>query len=300
MSILVLGSLNKDHVYCVEHMVRPGETLLSRDHKIFWGGKGFNQSVALQKAGATVAFACQIAPSDEAIIRDLLRFYQLDDNLLSTDGTETGHAIIQLDYKGQNSILLYPGANHEIKREWIDRVLGFCGEEDWILLQNEINNLDYIIYKAHERGMKIALNPSPFQDDLLSLPLNLIDMFILNEVECEAFTGKSIQDDMMASMLQKYPEAKIILTLGKDGVVYKDKMCSHTLSAFPVKVVDTTAAGDTFTGYFLAEYIKSGEVKTALNIASKAAALAVTVKGATNSIPDYSQVETLSFEMKTQ
>jgi len=284
MRVLNFGSLNLDYVYQVEHMVSPGETLASSELNTFSGGKGLNQSIALAKAGVEVYHAGCIG-EDGAMLRSVLGDYGVNTDYIKTLPVKTGHAIIQVDSSGQNCILLYGGANRAMTKEYIDEVLENFGKDDVLLLQNEINLLDYIIDKAYEKDMTIILNPSPFDGGLDSCDFEKISMFLLNEVEGAQIAGKTRPQDILKVLGEKYPAAKVVLTLGGDGSMYRDGDICLSQKVYPVEAVDTTAAGDTFTGYFIAAYLEGMEISEGLDFASKAAAIAVTRPGAAPSIP---------------
>lgn len=167
----------------------------------------------------------------------------------------------------------------------MDEVLDHFGRGDVILLQNEINEMPYLIDRAYEKGLTIFLNPSPMDEKLLRCDLEKISWFLLNEVEAEQLTGTKDEEEIRIELRKRYPGAKFVLTLGKEGACYFDAEESVFQESFPVKVVDTTAAGDTFTGYFIAELLKGGTKEEALRIASRAASIAVSRKGASTSIP---------------
>ena len=290
MKILNFGSLNLDNVYSVDHFVRAGETLSSAKLEKFSGGKGLNQSLSLARAGAAVCHAGCIGADGEMLL-SLLKESGVDTRFVRCVEGPSGHAIIQVDKSGQNCILLYGGANQAVTDGFVDEVLAEFEAGDVLLLQNEINGLDYIVEKAAARGMKIALNPSPIGENLFKLPLEKITYFILNEIEGREITGKKLADDILAEFRRRYPDCVVVLTLGKDGAVYDDgkTRCQHGI--YDVPVADTTAAGDTFTGYFLT-CITSGETPaSALEKASIASSLAVSVKGAAPSIPTMEQVK---------
>ena len=203
----------------------------------------------------------------------------------------TGHAIIQVDKKGQNCILLYGGANQEITTDYIDDVLAHFEKGDMLLLQNEINNIDYIIKKAAEKGMILAINPSPISDELVKMDLTSITYFILNEIEGNELTQETDPEKIARKMRQIYPGCVVVLTLGKQGVMYYDGTNTYTHGIYDVPVVDTTAAGDTFTGFFLSTLMQGEDVPKALEYASVASSLAVSQKGAAPSIPTMEQVK---------
>jgi len=290
MKVLNIGSLNLDYVYSVPHIVGAGETLASRDMNIYLGGKGINQSIALAKAGANV-YHCGMIGDDGTVFLDACKEYGVNSDYIRQIDTKTGHAIIQIDDNAQNCILIYGGANQQLTKDFIDDVIDRFDKDDILLLQNEVNDIAYIVDKAYEKGLTIALNPSPYNEKLDAVDMRKISIFLLNEVEGEQVTGKKEPDEIIKSLLEQFPEARIVLTLGGDGAVYADKDTKITQPVFRVDAVDTTAAGDTFTGYFLAGIIEGMPVADILRMSAKASSIAVTRKGAIPSIPYRSEVE---------
>lgn len=284
MKVLNIGSLNIDYVYNVSHIVRPGETLATSDMNIYPGGKGINQSVALAKAGAEV-YHCGLIGEDGKLFLDECEKYGVNSDYIKVVGTKTGHTIIQIDENAQNCILLYGGANQKLTEEYIDEVIEHFDKGDVLLLQNEVNNIPYIVGRAYDKGMIIALNPSPFNEKLDEVDMSKISIFILNEIEGEELTGCSKPGDIISCMIRDYSGARVVLTLGGDGAIYADKDNYVHQTIFKVDAVDTTAAGDTFTGYFLAGLMEGMNIKDVLRLSAKAASIAVTRKGAIPSIP---------------
>lgn len=175
-------------------------------------------------------------------------------------------------------------------KEFVDTVLDSFEEGDIILLQNEINELDYIIDRAYEKHMMIILNPSPFDNALENCDLSKISLFLMNEIEGFQITGEKEPDKILTKVKALYPKAKVVLTLGGDGSVYQDETGIYRQGIFKVKAVDITAAGDTFTGYFISSIIDGLPVQDGLELAAKASAIAVSRPGATASIPLRSEV----------
>jgi len=295
LKILNFGSLNIDKVYSVPHFVSAGETLSSTNYDEFPGGKGLNQSIALAKAGAQVYHGGNIG-KDGLFLKEVLAEANVNVDWIDENGNTTGHAIIQVSASGENCILLLGGANKEITIDHINQVLANFSQNDLLLLQNEINDLAYIVETAHKRGLKIALNPSPIDETITTLDFSKIDYLILNEIEAKAITNEHTNDKIFQKLLSLNKQLKIVLTLGKEGVIYKDSVEEHRQAAFKVDAVDTTAAGDTFLGYFLSQISQQEEIKSALQMAAKAAAIAVTRKGASSSIP--SSQEVMAFTKK--
>ena len=296
MKVLSFGSLNIDYTYKVPHFVKKGETLASESLQVFGGGKGLNQSVALAKAGTEVYHAGAIG-QDGMFLLDMLKDAGANtDYVKILDTVRTGNAIIQNDKSGDNCIILYGGANQAITREQVDEVMSHFESGDYLVLQNEINELGYIVEKAHEKGMIIVLNPSPMNEKILALPLDVIDYFILNEVEAAQILGKEDKgeeswEQIADDLLKKFPQATIVLTMGSEGSVFKNQKETACQSIYKVQAVDTTAAGDTFSGYFIGGILGGLSAKEAMDQASKASAIAVTRKGAAPSIPLLSEVQ---------
>ncbi len=290
MKILNFGSCNIDIVYTVDHIVRPGETISVDNIETFVGGKGLNQSVALANAGAKVYHAGCIG-SDGAILSDFMQSAGVDLTYLRVADIKTGQATIQVDKNGENAIFLYAGANHAITEKYVDSVLSNFAEGDFLLLQNEINNIDYIIDKAYERGMKIFFNPAPFNKIAAGIDLNKLYCIIPNEIESSGYTGREDYNAFVELIKNSYPNLRAVVTLGKRGCVYIDEENILYQSAFNVEAVDTTAAGDTFVGYFIAQISAGKSVKEAIKTACAASAVTVSRKGAAPSIPIIDEVE---------
>lgn len=290
MKVLNFGSLNLDYTYQVPHIVREGETISSADVQMHLGGKGFNQSVALARAGVPVYHAGLVGEEG-------LDFYDACEECgVKTDYIKTvtgrcGHTIIQVDEEGQNSIVLFGGANQKNTKEYVDEVLKNFETGDILLLQNEINELPYIIEQAFAKGMTIVLNPSPMNEIIEECDLGKVSIFILNETEGQQLTGQTTPTTIVAAMEASFANAKIVLTLGKGGSIFHHGDEELYQAAFDVDTVDTTAAGDTFTGFFIAGILKKQPMRDVLVNASKAAALAVQKQGAAQSIPFMSEVE---------
>ena len=289
MKILNFGSLNLDLVYQMPHFVRAGETLSSTSFTRNVGGKGLNQSVALAKAGAQVYHAGLVGEDGE-MLRSFLQENGVDVRFVRTVDAPSGHAVIQVEPAGNNCIFLYGGANQCVTEAFIREELEPFEAGDFLILQNEINDIGRIIELAADRGMQVVLNPSPIADNLKSLPLERISWFILNEIEGAELSGRSDAGDVLEGLTALYPHARIVLTLGSEGSVYAGEGRRVHQSAYRVKAVDTTAAGDTFTGFFFAAMAEGAPVEEALRRASKASAISVTRPGAAASIPTLAEV----------
>ena len=264
MKILSFGSLNIDYVYKVSHFVKKGETLSAEELNVYTGGKGLNQSIALSRAGMETYHAGAIG-MDGLFLLDQLKEAGVNTDLVKIlEDVRTGNAIIQNDEEGDNCIILFGGANQAISKEQVDEVFEHFKNEDYLLIQNEINELPYIVKKAKETGMQI------------------LDMEEPKEIDGKYISGL---------LHQKFPEATIVLTLGSEGSVCISGDEYVEQSIYKVKTVDTTAAGDTYTGYFIAGILNGKTIKEAMDTASKASAIAVSRQGAAPSIPYLEEVE---------
>ena len=292
MKILSFGSINIDHVYTIDHFVRPGETIKCDSYQIHCGGKGCNQSIALAHAGATVYHAGKIGIDGDWLIHRM-EAHGVDTSLIEKTEDHTGHAIIQVNRQGENEIIIYGGANQSMTKAYITKALRHFAKGDYLLLQNEINNIADIITQGAKAGLNVVLNPAPMDRSVLDCPLELVRCFIVNEIEGQELTGKTAPDDILSDMGKKFPKAMIVLTLGKNGVLFKNGYEKIKVPAQPVDAVDTTAAGDTFIGFFLADMMNNVDAETALTNACKAAALCATKPGAVDAIPKRSAVESM-------
>ena len=290
MKVLNFGSLNFDHFYEVEHIVRPGETIPSGKYRLACGGKGLNQSVALAHAGANVFHAGKVGRDGEALIACLKAAGVNTRYLEVAEDTPSGHAIIQVDKHGQNSIIIHGGANRAIQKEDVSQVLGNFERGDCLLLQNEVSCMAEIIEQAAIHDLIIFLNPSPMDERVAGYPLDKVDYFIINEIEGRDLSGATEPDAIVAAMRQRFPHAATLLTLGEKGVRYADRQTSLSVPAEKVRAVDTTAAGDTFTGFFIARKIAGQSIEACLKTACHAAAICVTRRGAADSIPFLNEV----------
>lgn len=288
--ILTFGSLNVDYVYHVPHFVAPGETLAASKREVNCGGKGLNQSIAAARAGAEVFHAGKIG-ADGQILTDILSQSGVDISYIQHSSGPSGHAIIQVDPSGQNCILLFGGSNQEITTQEVDQVLANFGPGDRIILQNEINNLAYIMQQAAARGLDIVFNPSPIDASIQSLPLELVSLLVLNEIEGAALAGTEDESLVLEGLRKQFPRCRILLTLGSRGCIYDDGTQRIQQNVCSVEAVDTTAAGDTFTGYFVAADAAGLPPQECLRLATQAAAIAVSRPGAAPSIPVMAEVK---------
>lgn len=294
MKFCSFGSLNMDHVYRLDAFILPGETKSARTLHHVCGGKGLNQSIALSAGGGSVWHAGNVGDNQEgaSLIKTLFDRGVDTRFVRRLAGVDCGHAVIQVTDKGENCILLFDGANNGVDNAQMDDVLSHFGKGDMLVAQNEINDLYPLFQKARARGLAIAFNPSPVNAKITPELLALCDILFVNEVEAGLLSGTPFADERAgAALKEKYPAAMVVQTLGKHGAVVFEGSHTYRQTAFLVKAVDTTAAGDTFTGYFLSGIAAGSTIPDCLLRATKASALCVSRSGASVSIPDLAQVD---------
>lgn len=292
MKVLNIGSLSIDKTYSVKAFVQPKETIKALKYEEFCGGKGLNQSVALARAGAEAYHAGAIG-TDGGMLKATLEGAGVHVDYLQTLNAASGQAIIQVDETGQNSIIICAGTNDCVETSYIDSLLSKMQTGDIVLLQNETSNVAYAIAEAKKAGLYVAFNPSPLNEAVADYPLEAVDLFLLNEVEGRQLAEIESEEpeDIMAALHARFPKAAFVLTLGENGSYYFDENEKLFQPIFSVETVDTTGAGDTFCGYFIAGLIEGLSHENCLRNAAAASAIAVSRKGASPGIPKREEVE---------
>ena len=290
MALINLGSCCIDHVYHVPQFVSPGETLPCIRYEVHPGGKGLNQSVAMARAGASIRHAGKIG-KDGLWLKALLDDCGVDTGLMIIDEAATGHASIQVNAAGENAIVLYGGTNRTLTRTEISDMLETCHPGDFLVLQNEISELHHAMTQGAAQGLRMVFNAAPMTAEVKSLPLDQLELLIINEVEGAAISGREAPADILDELLVNFPALGVVLTLGAEGAVYARGSARVQVSSPAVKAVDTTGAGDTFTGYLVAGYSAGQSVETAMTTACQAAAISVTRPGAASSIPTLEEIK---------
>ena len=296
-----LGSLCVDHVYGVPNITSAGETVASGSHAVFPGGKGLNQSLAAARAGASVVHAGCVG-GDGRWLRDELANAGVDVSLVREADTSSGHAVIQVNPQGENAIVIAGGANRVLTAADREAAFARCGPDDWLLLQNEINDLESVLAEARAAGCRVAFNVAPVDGREKGYDLGGVGLLILNEVEAAALAGTSEPDAALELLCGRYPSCDVVITLGRDGLRYGlgegrgegRGDARLRLDAFAAEAVDETAAGDAFVGYLMAALLEGRAMPEALVLGSAAGALAVTRAGAASSIPERDAVLALT------
>jgi ribokinase len=287
MKFLVFGSLNIDLIFTVDHIVQPGETINSRALERSAGGKVANHAAALAKAGMEVYLAGKIGRDGDFLL-ELLQSYGVRTNYMMHWEGATGQALIQVDKTGQNSIVLHGGGNGALKNEEVWPIISAFDEGDMVLVQNEVPVSAEVMRAAAARGMKVCLNPSPFDGGIGKLPLDLADLLFVNEIEAAGLAGRPVQgklETVLEELTIRFPRAEIILTAGREGAYYACGALRGRGEIVDLPVADTTGAGDTFTGFFLAARQRGCDVAESLRLACKASSIAVSRRGAMASMP---------------
>lgn len=288
--VLCLGSLNIDYTYRVDHLVRPGETLTAGQLIRGPGGKGLNQSVALARAGAEVAHVGAIG-ADGVWLRTLLAEAGVKVDAVATLELGTGHAIIQVANTGENSIVLFPGANQAIGPQQVTDAVSRTAPGGFFLTQNETNGVADALGRAKAQGLTVVFNPAPMTPLVRTYPLHVVDYLIVNETEAAELSGEKDWQMAAKELAGRYPQAVVVVTAGAAGAVARAGGQAITVPAVRVQAVDTTGAGDGFVGYLVAGLARGIDLREALHLAASAAALSVTRPGAAASIPTAAEVE---------
>ena len=285
--IINFGSINIDHVYRVANLPAAGETVTARSYDKFLGGKGVNQSIAIARAGARVVHVGAVGQDGDWALEQINRYG------VSTDAVDrldcaTGHAVIFVDDHAENQIVIEGGANRRLQQSSVDQVLSLANPQtDWVLLQNETNLADAIVSSAAALGIRIAYAAAPFVAETTIALLPRIQLLVVNEGEAEALANA------LGVEPAAIPVAELLITRGADGAELLSGGHCYQQPVFPVQAVDTTGAGDTFTGSFLARYASGDSIETSLAYAAAASALQVTQPGAAAAIPEASAVQQL-------
>lgn len=287
MAIWNLGSINADFVYSVPHIPAAGETLASTDRRVFLGGKGTNMSVAAARAAARVNHIGAVGEDGRWAVERLLE-YGVDTRHIMQINVETAQAIIMVDTNGENSIVLHQGANIAIPKTLLEQALTQAGTGDTFVFQNETNLQVEAAMLAHNMGLRVAYAAAPFDADAVQSVLPFLDFLVLNEIEASQLKSAIGKDP------QELGVKDVIVTLGRDGATWFGVDGSVHVPAYNVTPVDTTGAGDTFTGYVLAGLDRGQPMEQALKMASKAAALMVMRHGTADVIPDLTEVQAFS------
>ncbi len=279
-----LGSINIDNFYEVSHLPAPGETLAARSHHSGLGGKGANMSVAAARAAAPVSHIGAVGPEGKWA-RDRLMEYGVDTPHIALIDVPTGHANIVVDAGGENNIVLFQGANVALTEAMIGAALSEASPRDFLLMQNETNGQGYAVETAKSLGLRVAYAAAPFDADAITSLMGRIDLLVLNAVEAaqlQKATGMTI--DMLDI-------DDVIVTLGSKGCKWVSNAGARAFDAYPAEPVDTTGAGDTFTGYLVAGLDRGLEMEAAIDLALKAASLMVMRHGTADVIPDLKEIQ---------
>ena len=289
--ILNFGSINIDNVYQVSRFPEAGETISSKSYEKILGGKGINQSIAIQRAGGDVKHIGFIG-DDEWILNQILSMDMKVDFISKCYGP-TGHAIIFVDESGENEIIIHPGANNQFSKSQCFEILqNFTSKDTWIVLQNEINLSVEIAIKAKELGFKVCYSAAPFNSDHVHEILPYVDLLAMNETEL-----KELQNSLEKNV-SDLDIGMILVTLGSRGAELHMGNSTFKQSSFLNKAVDTTGAGDTFLGSFIACYDNGYDTEKALEYAAAAASIQITRIGAAKAIPTFEEVQDFINERK--
>ncbi|WP_432817283.1 ribokinase [Sulfitobacter sp. JB4-11] len=285
-----LGSINADYFYHLPHLPAPGETIAAMSYARGLGGKGANMSVAAARAAARVSHIGAVGSDGRWAVTRLLE-YGVETQHIAQVSAATGHAIIQIDPAGENSIVLFPGANHVISDQLIGTALTEASPGDILLMQNETNGQVFAAETARTLGLRVVYAAAPFSAEAVVALLGKFDLLVLNAVEAAQLleaTGKRLVD---------LPVDDVVVTLGSSGCkwVSNKGKTEQEFAAYPVTPVDTTGAGDTFTGYLVAALDRGLPMAEAIDLGMRAGALMVMREGTADVIPDLKDIQDHDF-----
>ena len=291
-NLVVLGSINADHILNLESFPAPGETVTGNQCQVAFGGKGANQAVAAGRSGANIAFiACTGDDDTGERVRKQLASDNIDIAPVSVvAGESTGVALIFVNAEGENVIGIHAGANAALTTERVEEQHGIIAGAEALLMQLEspVESVLAAAKIAHENHTTVVLNPAParvLSDELLAL----VDIITPNETEAEKLTGIRVENDDDAARAARALHDKgigtVIITLGSRGVWASVNGEGRRVPGFKVKAIDTIAAGDTFNGALVTALLEGKRMDDAIRFAHAAAAIAVTRKGAQPSVP---------------
>lgn len=291
-NLVVLGSINADHILNLETFPTPGETVTGNQYQVAFGGKGANQAVAAGRSGAKIAFiACTGDDDTGERVRKQLASDNIDVSPVSVvEGESTGVALIFVNAEGENVIGIHAGANAALTTERVEAQRAIISGADALLMQLEspVESVLAAAKIAHENHTTVVLNPAParvLSDELLAL----VDIITPNETEAEKLTGIRVENDddaaRAAGALHDKGIGTVIITLGSRGVWVSANGEGRRVPGFKVKAIDTIAAGDTFNGALVTALLEGRAMDEAIRFAHAAAAIAVTRKGAQPSVP---------------
>lgn len=278
-----LGSINLDNYYDVPHLPVPGETLAATRHAQGLGGKGANQSIAAARAAAHVSHVGAIGPDGDWIIERLVE-YGVHVSHIARVKEATGHASVFVDEKGENCIVIVPGSNAVVTESLIGTALTEASPGDFLLMQNETNGQQFAAETAKTLGLKVAYAAAPFDARAVAKVIDKLDLLVLNTVEAAQLSEKTGRD------IKALGVPDIVVTLGAVGCKWVSKKGEKVYPAYPANPVDTTGAGDTFTGYLVAALDRGIDMEGAIDLALKAGALMVGRRGTGDVIPDLKEV----------
>ena len=286
MAVYNLGSINADLFYRLPHLIAPGETLASTEHSRGLGGKGANMSVAIARAAARAVHIGAVGADGRWAVERLLEYGVDTRNIVELD-VPTGHAVIMVDDHGENAILLYPGANRDVTETHIASALQAATDLDTFVLQNETSGQVEAAKLASGKGMRVVYAAAPFDAQAVEAVLPMLDVLVMNAVEAQQLT------DALGMTLADLPVRDVIVTLGGDGCrwINTDDGTERTFPAIPVTPVDTTGAGDTFTGFLVAGLDRGLPMEQAISLGQQAGAIMVTRHGTADVIPDLKDIE---------
>lgn len=298
--VVVIGSANVDLTVKVDCLPQLGETVSGGEFYTSFGGKGANQAVAAHRAGAEVRFLAKVGcdQNGEAIVKHLETIGLTSEAILRDESNPSGVALIMVDRTGNNAIAVAPGSNWNLTEEDVYRAESHIAWGDVLLIQLEVPppTVSETLRLAKTHGLATILNPAPARR-LPEGTLSLADILTPNEVEAGTLTGIRVEDvndaTQAARKLLEFGAGQVIVTLGERGACWVQRDHVQTFSSFPIAAVDSTAAGDAFNGALACVVAEERPMQEAIYFANAAGAIAVTRKGAQDSLPTREEIANL-------
>ncbi len=287
MTVWCFGSINIDHFYRLDHLPAPGETLPATSYEVELGGKGANQSVAAALAGAVVRHIGAVGADGASALAQLEGFGVECSGVQRLEGP-TGHAVIMVDSAGENAIVIHPGANRALAAGPALKALEGAELGDILLLQNETAHQAALAEAAMGQGMEVIYSAAPFDVGAVRAVMPFVNVLVVNAVEAAQL------QDALGVGLEDLPVESVVVTRGSEGASWHARGTPQIhVPALPAQVVDTTGAGDCFTGALAAALSEGQDPEAAMRFAAAAAALQVSRPGTSAAMPRRAEIEAL-------
>lgn len=290
MNIINIGSLNIEHVLQLPRFPSSQDRLYCRHYQRLPGGKGYYQSVAMARAGAKVWHIGFIGP-DGHFLRDSLKHNNVDVRYVHKTQTPTGQEHISITPDCHMTKVRYMGANACFEPHFLDCLFKQLQEKQLVLVQNEVNDIPKVFEQIKSYNLNLTFHPAPYSEDIKDYPLHMVDTLIFNLNTGQKLSNEQEPEKILKSLLAKYPNTALVLTLGAKGAWYVDNHQKIKVPGDPVMAIDESQAGNTFVGYFLAQKSQDNPIESCIKFACRASALCVSREGKSATIPYLTEIK---------